>query len=67
MVLNMDQATGKVSMGLKQRQADPWQDIENKFCVGSKVKGKVVNILPYGVFVELEKGIEGLVHVSEIS
>jgi len=67
MVLNMDQASGKVSLGLKQRQADPWQDIENKFSVGSKVKGKVVNILPYGVFVELEKGIEGLVHVSEIS
>jgi small subunit ribosomal protein S1 len=67
MVLNMDQASGKVSLGLKQRQADPWQDIENKFSVGSKVKGKVVNILPYGIFVELEKGIEGLVHVSEIS
>ncbi|MDD3345488.1 MAG: 30S ribosomal protein S1 [Candidatus Omnitrophica bacterium] len=67
MVLNMDQASGKVSLGLKQRQADPWQDIENKFSVGAKVKGKVVNILPYGIFVELEKGIEGLVHVSEIS
>ncbi|MBM3245890.1 MAG: S1 RNA-binding domain-containing protein, partial [Candidatus Omnitrophica bacterium] len=44
-----------------------WQDIETKYSVGSKVKGKVVNILPYGVFVELEKGIEGLIHVSEIS
>ena len=46
---------------------DPWADIVDKFTVGSKVKGKVVNILPYGVFVELEKGIEGLIHVSEIS
>ncbi|MDD5409735.1 MAG: S1 RNA-binding domain-containing protein, partial [Candidatus Omnitrophica bacterium] len=67
MILNMDQASGKVSLGLKQRLADPWQDIGDKFTVGAKVKGKVVNILPYGVFVELEKGIEGLIHVSEIS
>ncbi|MFA5356581.1 MAG: 30S ribosomal protein S1 [Candidatus Omnitrophota bacterium] len=66
-ILNMDKEAGKVSLGLKQRFPDPWQDIETKYSVGSKVKGKVVNILPYGVFVELEKGIEGLVHVSEIS
>jgi small subunit ribosomal protein S1 len=66
-ILNMDKESGKVSLGLKQRFPDPWQDIETKYTVGSKVKGKVVNILPYGVFVELEKGIEGLVHVSEIS
>jgi len=46
---------------------DPWQDIETKYPVGSKVKGKVVNILPYGVFMELEKGIEGLIHISEVS
>jgi len=67
MILNMDRESGKVSLGLKQRLQDPWQDIENKFSVGAKIKGKVVNILPYGVFVELEKGIEGLIHVSEIS
>jgi len=67
MILNMDRDSGKVSLGLKQRLQDPWQDIENKFSVGAKIKGKVVNILPYGVFVELEKGIEGLIHVSEIS
>ena len=67
MVLNLDKESGKISLGLKQRQPDPWQDIESKFTVGVKVKGKVVNILPYGVFVELEKGIEGLIHVSEIS
>ncbi|MGA2775763.1 MAG: 30S ribosomal protein S1 [Candidatus Omnitrophota bacterium] len=67
MILNMDRESGKISLGLKQRLPDPWQNIEGKFSVGVKVKGKVVNILPYGVFVELEKGIEGLVHVSEIS
>ena len=67
MVLNLDKESGKISLGLKQRQPDPWQDIETKFSVGTKIKGKVVNILPYGVFVELEKGIEGLIHVSEIS
>ena len=67
MVLNLDRKEGKVSLGLKQRLQDPWLEIANKYLVGSKVKGKVVNILPYGVFVELEKGIEGLIHVSEIS
>jgi len=67
MILNLDKDSGKISLGLKQRQADPWQNIEDKFIVGSKIKGKIVNILPYGVFVELEKGIEGLIHVSEIS
>ncbi len=67
MVLNIDKESGKVSLGLKQRLPDPWQDIESKYAMGAKLKGKVVNIVPYGVFVELEKGIEGLVHVSEIS
>lgn len=66
-ILSLDKESGKISLGLKQRLPDPWQDIESKYKVGDKVKGKVVNILPYGVFVELEKGIEGLVHVSEIS
>lgn len=67
MLLNMDRESGKISLGLKQRLPDPWQDIGNKYVVRSQVKGKVVNILPYGVFVELEKGIEGLIHISEIS
>lgn len=67
MVLNLDKESGKVSLGLKQRLPDPWQDIEAKYSVSSKVKSKVVNILAYGVFVELEKGIEGLIHISEIS
>lgn len=66
-VLSLDRQAGKVSLGLKQRFPDPWADIETKYPVGSKVKGKVVNILNYGVFVELEKGIEGLIHISEIS
>ncbi len=67
MILTIDKDAKKVSLGLKQRTADPWQDIENKFPLGSNIKGKIVNILPYGVFVELDKGIEGLIHVSEIS
>ena len=67
MILNLDRESGKISLGLKQRLPDPWQDIENKYAVDTKIKGKVVNIVPYGVFVELEKGIEGLIHVSEIS
>ncbi|MFA5089701.1 MAG: 30S ribosomal protein S1 [Candidatus Omnitrophota bacterium] len=66
-ILSLDKDAGKVSLGLKQRFPDPWQDIETKYSAGSNVKGKVVNILPYGIFVELEKGIEGLVHVSEMS
>ncbi|MFH0790510.1 MAG: 30S ribosomal protein S1 [Candidatus Omnitrophota bacterium] len=67
MVLNLDKDAAKVSLGLKQRLPDPWADIENKYSVGLKVKGKIVNILPYGVFMELERGIEGLIHVSELS
>jgi len=66
-VLNVDKEAGKVSLGLKQRFPDPWQDIENKYPVNCRIKGKVVNILNYGVFVELEKGVEGLIHISEIS
>jgi small subunit ribosomal protein S1 len=66
-VLNVAKDSGKVSLGLKQRLPDPWQDIETKYTVGFKVKGKIVNLVPYGVFVELEKGIECLIHVSEIS
>lgn len=66
-ILNLDKDANKVSLGLKQRLPDPWQGVEGKYSVGAKIKGKVVNILPYGVFVELEKGIEGLIHVSEVS
>jgi len=66
-ILNLDKEANRVSLGLKQRLPDPWADVATKYSAGSKVKGKVVNIVAYGVFVELEKGIEGLTHVSEIS
>ncbi len=66
-ILSFDKDTGKVSLGLKQKDANPWVDVDQKFAVNAKVKGRVVNAVPYGVFVELSKGIEGLVHVSEIS
>jgi small subunit ribosomal protein S1 len=67
MVLDIDRENTKVSLGLKQKTPNPWLDIDMKYPVGSKVKGKVVNLMPYGAFVELEKGIEGLVHISELS
>jgi small subunit ribosomal protein S1 len=57
----------RVSLGLKQAQANPWDAIETRYPVGSRLHGKVVNLAPYGAFVELEPGIEGLVHVSEFS
>ncbi|MBU0548954.1 MAG: 30S ribosomal protein S1 [Candidatus Omnitrophica bacterium] len=67
MVLNIDKEANKIALGLKQRLSDPWENIADKYPIGSRIKGKVVNILPYGIFVEIEKGIEGLVHISEIS
>jgi len=66
-LLDTDRATGKLSLGLKQKTPNPWEAVESKYPVGSRVKGKVVNIVSYGAFVELEKGIEGLVHISEFS
>ncbi|OGL47052.1 MAG: 30S ribosomal protein S1 [Candidatus Schekmanbacteria bacterium RBG_16_38_11] len=66
-VLKIDLDNGKVSLGLKQISQDPWTDIENKCPVGSRVRGRVVSITDYGAFIELEKGIEGLIHVSEMS
>ncbi len=66
-ILSFDKETMRVSLGLKQKDSSPWVDVEQKFPVGSKVKGRIVNVVPYGVFVELSRGIEGLVHVSEIS
>jgi len=67
MVLEIDKTSGKTSLGLKQKNPNPWLDVDAKFPVGSKLKGRVTNLLPYGAFVELEKGVEGLVHVSEMS
>ena len=66
-ILSFDKNAMKVSLGLKQMQTNPWDDVDMRFPVGARTKGKVVNIVPYGVFVEIEKGIEGLVHVSEMS
>ncbi len=66
-VLSFDKDSMKVSLGLKQKEQNPWGDVDQKFPVGSKVKGRVVNVVPYGVFVELTRGVEGLVHISEIS
>ncbi len=66
-VLSVDKDAGRVALGLKQLTEDPWLRAEEKYPVGSKVKGRVVNIMPYGVFVELEPGVEGLVHISEMS
>lgn len=66
-VLDFDKTNVKVSLGLKQKTKNPWEGIGDKYPEGAVVKGKVVNIMPYGVFVELEKGIEGLIHISEFS
>lgn len=66
-ILSFDLNEGKISLGLKQKTTSPWEDIENKFPIGERVKGKVVNLLPYGAFIELEKGVEGLIHISEFS
>ena len=66
-ILNVALDKERVSLGLKQKTPNPWADIEAKYPVGSRLHGKVVNLVPYGAFVELEKGVEGLVHVSEIS
>ncbi len=66
-IIKINHETHRISLGMKQLQGDPWEGIEAKFPVGSKVKGRVTNITDYGAFVELEPGIEGLVHVSEMS
>jgi len=66
-ILDVDREKERVSLGLKQMSDNPWEDIERKFAIGSNVKGKVTKLLPYGAFIELERGVEGLVHVSELS
>ncbi len=66
-VLHFDQEKEKVSLGLKQALPDPWESVPQRYRVGSRTKGKVVNVTDYGVFVELEEGVEGLVHISELS
>lgn len=66
-VLNIDRDKEKIALGLKQREVSPWEEIEKKYPVGSRIRGAVVNIMTYGAFVRLEDGIEGLVHISEMS
>ena len=66
-ILEVDREKERVSLGLKQMTDNPWQDIEARFPMGAEVSGKVTKLLPYGAFIEIEKGVEGLVHVSELS
>ncbi len=66
-VVGFDENTKRVSLGMKQLESHPWENIEIKYPVGSKAQGRVVSITEYGAFVEIEKGIEGLVHISEMS
>ncbi len=67
MILEIDREKERVSLGLKQKSRNPWDDIAVKYPVNSKVHGKVVSVVPYGAFVQLEDGVEGMVHVSELS
>jgi len=66
-VLHFDRETGRVSLGYKQKSSDPWAVVDDRYPVGAKVQGRVVSLTNYGAFVELEPGVEGLVHVSEMS
>jgi len=67
MILDVDREKDRISLGLKQNMPNPWDDIERKYPVGTRISGKVVNLVPYGAFIEIEEGVEGMVHVSEIS
>lgn len=66
-ILKLDRKRERIALGLKQKTESPWTTVEQKYPINSRVKGKVVNVMPYGAFVKLEEGIEGLVHVSEMS
>ncbi len=66
-VLDINKEKERVSLGLKQTQKNPWDQIEERFPAGQRVKGKITNLVPYGAFVEFEEGVEGLIHVSELS
>ena len=67
MILDVDLEKERISLGLKQTQSNPWENIDAKYPVGTRIRGKVVSLAPYGAFVQVEEGVEGLVHVSEIS
>lgn len=66
-ILSVDKEKGRVALGLKQKEANPWDEIEKRYPPGTRVRGKITNLLPYGAFLEIEDGIEGLIHVSEMS
>jgi len=66
-ILEINKDRERVSLGLKQMQSNPWDKIEDRFPVGAKIKGKVTNLMPYGAFIQIEEGVEGLIHVSELS
>jgi len=66
-ILNIDYEKEKIALGLKQKEASPWEEIEQKYPINSRIKGEVVSIMSYGAFVRLEDGVEGLVHISEMS
>ncbi len=66
-ILNVDKEKGRVALGMKQKENNPWEEIEQKYPIGTRVHGKIVNLVPYGAFIEIEPGIEGLIHVSEMS
>ncbi|MGB1684787.1 MAG: S1 RNA-binding domain-containing protein, partial [Candidatus Puniceispirillaceae bacterium] len=66
-VIRFNAETQRISLGMKQLMSDPWENVEGKFPIGAKMEGRVTNITDYGAFVELEAGVEGLVHVSEMS
>jgi len=67
MIIEVNRDKERVSLGLKQTTKNPWDEIDRKYPVGAKIAGKVVNLVPYGAFVELEPGVEGLVHITEMS
>ena len=66
-VLEINKDKERISLGLKQLQSNPWDRIEERFPIGQKIRGKITNLMPYGAFVQIEDGIEGLIHVSELS
>ncbi|MGD2170223.1 MAG: 30S ribosomal protein S1 [Chlamydiota bacterium] len=67
MILGIDKEKGRVALGLKQKEENPWIEVEKRFPPGTHVKGKIVNLVSYGAFIQIEEGIEGLIHVSEMS
>jgi len=66
-ILSVDREKGRVALGLKQKESNPWDEIEQRYPPGTRLKGKIVNLLHYGAFIEIEPGIEGLIHISEMS